>query len=61
MEAQLRQCPHLERVWILCLLCRTRSAAAEGGMRGDYGSLIQDRCDGLIQDHLPPDRRVVTV
>lgn len=27
----------------------------------DYGSLIQDRCDGLIQDHLPPDRRVVTV
>ncbi|WP_415854367.1 hypothetical protein [Sinomonas sp. G460-2] len=27
----------------------------------DYGSLIQDRSDGLIQDHLPPDRRVVTV
>lgn len=26
-----------------------------------YDSLIQDRCDGLIQDHLLSDRCVVTV
>ncbi|WP_264916969.1 AAA family ATPase, partial [Mycobacterium kiyosense] len=28
---------------------------------GGYDSLIQDRCDGLIQDHLLSDRCVVTV
>lgn len=30
MEGRLTQCPALERVWILCLLDRTREAIAEG-------------------------------
>ncbi|SDL34841.1 hypothetical protein SAMN04487916_1089 [Arthrobacter sp. ov407] len=30
MEARLTQCPELERVWILCLLDRTREAITEG-------------------------------
>ncbi|BDB42382.1 hypothetical protein IWGMT90018_28280 [Mycobacterium kiyosense] len=39
-----------------------RPQMAPGGLlpRG-YDSLIQDRCDGLIQDHLLSDRCVVTV
>lgn len=30
MEARLTRCPALERVWILCLLDRTREAITEG-------------------------------
>ncbi|AEF43031.1 hypothetical protein AS9A_P10014 (plasmid) [Hoyosella subflava DQS3-9A1] len=42
----------------------TRHNALTGSFRSgpsDYDSLIRDRYDGLVQDHLPSDRCVVTV
>ena len=36
-------------------------AEKKARVTGGYDSLIQDRCDGLIQDHLLSDRCVVTV
>ncbi len=36
MESRLKECPPLERVWILCLLDRTEEAITEGlGLLGD--------------------------
>jgi hypothetical protein len=44
-----------------CLELGLESDACVEQTTDGYDSLIQDRCDGLIQDHLLSDRCVVTV
>ncbi|BDE16996.1 hypothetical protein MKCMC460_58560 (plasmid) [Mycobacterium sp. 20KCMC460] len=47
--------------WARWLANAVTTGMTHDGVIDGYDSLIQDRCDGLIQDHLLSDRCVVTV
>ncbi len=55
-QACLDACAECQAACEACANCCINDTKMAG-----YDSLIQDRCDGLIQDHLLSDRCVVTV